>query len=113
GKVFANRAQHDHAHALVLVQSLEYQSHLIALRHLDHIERRTIEDDVGALLLGVHFHLEAVERGEARIGKCHRGHAAVPSWCELLAFSDSYSPATSLRRNSLPTGDLGMSLTKM
>ena len=67
GKMLADRAQHDHAHALVLVQRLEHQAELIALRHFDDVERRPVEDDVGALLGDVQFDLEAVERRQTRI----------------------------------------------
>ena len=49
-KMLAGGAQHDHAHAFVHVERLENQSQLIALRHLDHVERRTTQNDVRALL---------------------------------------------------------------
>src|SRR5262245_110295 len=111
--MFSDRAQHDHAHAVIFIESLEHHPQLIALRHFDDVERRAVENDVSALLLGIQFHAEAVELRQARVKKCDGGHAAVPSWCELTrAFSGSYSPATSLRRKSLPTGDFGMSVTK-
>ena len=35
-------AQHDHAHAFVLVERLEDEPQLIALRHRDDVERRTV-----------------------------------------------------------------------
>ena len=106
--MFADRAQHDHAHALVLVQRLEHQAELVALRHFDDVERRPVEDDVGALLGDVEFDLEAVERRETRIVEDHFAHAVVP-----VGASISNSPATSLRRRSLPTGDFGIWVTKM
>lgn len=62
GKMFANGAQHDHAHAGTRVQSLEHQTQLIALRHDDEVERRPIEDDVGAFFRAVDFYAEAVQR---------------------------------------------------
>ena len=37
--MLADRAQHDHPHALVLVQRLEHQAELVALRHFEVIER--------------------------------------------------------------------------
>ncbi len=55
-------AQHDDAHAIVLVERLEHQPQLIALRHLDHVQRRAMQDDVGALLLRCQLDTEAVER---------------------------------------------------
>src|SRR5262245_33380494 len=114
GEVFADSSQYNYADAVMFIKGLEYKPQLVALRHFDHVERWAIEDDVGTLLVRIQFHAEAVELCQARVGKCHRGHAAVPSWCEPLPdFSISYSPATSLRRKSLPTGDFGMSLTKM
>ena len=77
GKMLADRAQHDDAHARVLVERLEHQAKLVALRHRDDVERRPVEDDVGALARRVDLDAEAVERGEARIGKRHglRTHA--------------------------------------
>ena len=105
-------AQHDDADAGVLVEALEHQPKLVALRHRHDVERRPVEDDVGALARLVDLDAEAVERGEAGIVEDGGGaHAAVP--CERGAVrSGSYSPATSSRRNSLPTGDFGMVSTK-
>ena len=60
----ADRAQHDHAHAPVLVERLENQSQLIALRHLDHVERRPVEDDVGAGARLASIDAKAVELGK-------------------------------------------------
>src|SRR5262249_9895992 len=105
----AHGAQHDDAHARVLVERLEHEAQLVALRHCDDVERRPVEHDVGALVRGVDLDAETVERGQARIGECIGfTHAAVP----CPSFSGSYSPATSLRRSSLPTGDFGISPTK-
>ena len=101
GKMLANGAQHDHADMLVLVERLEHEPQLVALRHLDHVERRAVKDDIRALLSGVQFNLEAVECREARIVESHRSHAAVP--CERALSSVSNSPATSLRRRGSVT----------
>ena len=107
-------AQHDHAHARILVERLEHQPKLVALRHLDDIERRPVEHHVGAFARGVDLDAKAVELLQSRIGKF--SHAGVPCWCGagLTGASDwaAYSPATSLRRKSLPTGDFGISVTK-
>src|SRR5450830_414482 len=108
-KMFANGAQNDHAHTLVFIERLEHKPQLVALRHLDHVERRAMNNDIRALLRGVQLNREAIEGREVRIVKSHRGHAAVP--CEHALFSASNSPATSLRRKSFPTGDFGMSAT--
>src|SRR6266550_4932364 len=99
GEVLANRPQHDDAHPLIRVKRLEHQAQLIALRHLDHVERRAMQNDIGALLLAIEFDLEAVERREARIAEYHGSHAAVPDDAgETISVSNS--PATSLRRSS-------------
>ena len=100
--MLTDRAHDDDAHARILVERLEHEAKLIALRHRHDVERRPVEDHVGALARGIDLDAEAVERREARIGESR--HAAVP-------FSISYSPATSLRRSSLPTGDFGMAST--
>ena len=49
GKMLANRPENDDAHPWISVERLEGKAELIALRHLDDVERRPIEDDVGAL----------------------------------------------------------------
>src|SRR6185436_14568179 len=110
--MLADGAQNDDAHPRVLVEMLEHHPQLVALRHRHHVERRPVEDDVGALARFVDLDAEAVERGEAGVIEDDGAHAAVP--CERGgAFrSSSYSPATSSRRNSLPTGDFGMVSTK-
>lgn len=53
GEVFADRAQHDHANAVIFIERLEHQPQLVALRHLDYVQRWAIEDDVGPFLLGI------------------------------------------------------------
>src|SRR5215470_5419024 len=102
-------AQHDQAHARVLVQGLEHETQLVALGHLDDIERRPVEDDVSPFERAVDLDAEAIERGQARVGEWQRcTHAGVPfsTLCGGLC-SGSHSPATSRRRMSLPTGDFG------
>src|SRR5580704_6244893 len=106
GKVLADGAQHDDAHARILVERFEDQTKLIALSHFDDVERRPVENDVGAFAGRIDLDAKAVQRLQARIGKV--SHAAVP----LRGETGSYSPATSLRRSSLPTGDFGISVTK-
>ena len=51
----------------VVVEALEHQPELVALRHRHHVERRPVEDDVGALARFVDLDAEAVERGEAGV----------------------------------------------
>src|SRR5690242_18780369 len=106
--MLAGRAQHDHAHPRILVEKLEGEPELIALRHRHHVERRPVEDHVGALVRLVDLDAEAVGRFQAKVLEDDsRTHAAVP--CERGAlFSGWYSPATSRRRKSLPTGDFGI-----
>src|SRR5260370_14341754 len=98
GEMLADRAQHDDAHPLILIERLEHQAQLIALRHLDHVERRAMQHDIGALLLAVEFDLEAVERREARIAERHgsrRSHARVPGDAEGVSASASPSASQS------------------
>src|SRR5260370_36785843 len=86
----------------------------MALGHDDDVERRPVEDDVGALARCVQFDAEAVEfrRKVADKGNVAFGHVRFPSVREMSsADTVSNSPATSLRLSSLPTGDLGTSLT--
>jgi hypothetical protein len=106
GKVLADGAQHDDAHARILVERFEDQTKLIALSHFDDVERRPVENDVGAFARRIDVDAKAVEGLQTRIEKFT--HAAVP----LRVETGSYSPATSLRRSSLPTGDFGISVTK-
>ena len=65
--MLADRAHDDDAHARVLVQRLEHQTKLVAFRHRDDVERRPVEDDIGALTRLVDLDLEAVELGEPRV----------------------------------------------
>src|SRR5262249_42504156 len=112
GEMLADGAQHDDAHALIGVQRLERGAHLVALRHRDDVERRPVEGDVGAPALRGGLDPEAVQLGEAGRREGLRAHAAFS--CPGPApgsRSASYSPATSLRRSSLPTGDLGSAAT--
>ena len=113
-KMLANRPKNDDTHPWISVERLEGKAELIALRHLDDVERRPIEDDVGALSPGIQFDAKAVElrRKFARDGNVAFGHVWLPSlWRMSLVGSGSNSPATSLRLRSLPTGDFGTSLT--
>src|SRR5436305_2412267 len=89
----------------VLVERLEHEPKLVALRHRDDVERRPVEDHLRALAALVDPDAKAIERREARIGE-GRVHAAVSLDCSI-----SYSPAMSLRRKSLPTGDFGIAST--
>src|SRR5580704_7823333 len=88
GKVLAGGAQHDDAHAGILVERFEDQTKLIALPHFDDVERRPVENDVGAFAGRIDLDAKAVEGLQARIGKFI--HAAVP----LKGETGSYSPAT-------------------
>src|SRR5580692_10645 len=106
GKMLAGRPQHDDAHARILVERFEDETKLVALPHFDDVERRPVENDIGAFAGRVDLDAKAVQRLQSRIGKFT--HAAVP----LRGETGSYSPATSLRRSSFPTGDFGISVTK-
>ncbi|MNF41831.1 hypothetical protein D3C84_228690 [compost metagenome] len=61
GEVFTHRAQHDDAHVLVCIEGFEDQAQLIALPHGNDVQRRPVEDDVGALAGHIDFNLEAIE----------------------------------------------------
>src|SRR5580704_7913924 len=104
--MLAGCPQHDDAHPHILVERFEDETKLIALPHFDDIERRPVENDIGAFAGRIDLDTKAVEDLQTRIGKFT--HAAVP----LRGETGSYSPATSLRRSSLPTGDFGSSVTK-
>ena len=103
----------------ILVQRLEDQPQLIALRHRNDVVGRPVEDDVGALMRLVDFDLETVELAEPGIGEIRRVRT-----CSFLSVDivrprlraarvrAAYSPATSRRRSSFPTGDFGMASTK-
>src|ERR1051326_2821915 len=110
-KMLADRAQHDDAHALVLAERFEHGAQLVALRHFDDVERRPIEHHVGALARGVGLEAKAVECVVFDMPLGKRFHAAVPCW-RASGASPTYSPAMSFLRNSLPTGDFGISATK-
>jgi hypothetical protein len=53
GKMLAGRAHDDDADALVRFESLEDGAQLLALRHGDDIERRPVEDHIGALAIDI------------------------------------------------------------
>ena len=72
--MLADCAQHDHAHRRIFIERLEHEAQLVALRHGDDVERRAIEDHVGALARGVDLDAKAVERRQARIGERHGLH---------------------------------------
>ena len=100
-KMLAGGPQHDDADARIGVERLEHGAQLLALGHRDDVERRPVEDHIGALPLGIDLEAEAVETiGERR--QQRRGS---------LIYSLRYSPATSSRRKILPTGDFGISAT--
>jgi len=61
----------------VLVERLEHEPKLVALRHRDDVERRPVEDHLRALAALVDPDAKAIERREARIGE-GRVHAAGP-----------------------------------
>ena len=99
GKMLAGRAHHDDADAVVGIEPFEGCAQLLALRHVYDIERRTVEDHIGALALGIDLDAETVERCRY-YGVGHPRHSV------------RYSPATSKRRKISPTGDFGISATK-
>ena len=69
GKMFTLRPQHDDTDARMLIERLEGQAELVALRHRHHVVGRTVEDDVGALMRLIDFNLEAVELRKTGISK--------------------------------------------
>ena len=75
--MLADGAQYDHPHPFILLQRLEQEPQLVALRHGNDVEGRAVQDHVGALARGIDVHAEAVERGKARVGES-RTHRAVP-----------------------------------
>jgi hypothetical protein len=109
GEMLPGCPQYDDANARIIVQSFEHEPELIALRHRYDVEWRPVEDDVGAFARRVDLDAKAVKRRKARIieGGAHVG----PSLASASPRSGSYSPATSLRRRSLPTGDFGTAST--
>jgi hypothetical protein len=76
GKVLADGAQHDDTHARILVERFEDQAKLIALPHFDDIERRPVENNVGAFAGRIDLDAKAVKGVQTRVGKFT--HAAVP-----------------------------------
>jgi hypothetical protein len=76
--MLADGAQHDDPDPFILLQCLEQQPQLVALRHRNDVQRRTVEDHIGALAHGIDLHAKAVERGKARVGES-RTHRIVPS----------------------------------
>ena len=71
GKVLADGTQHDDADARVVVDRFEHQAQLVALRHLDDVERRPIENHVGALAFGIDFDAKPVKPRQPRVGESH------------------------------------------
>src|ERR1700730_17486095 len=69
GKVLADGAQHDDAHASILVERFEDEAKLIALSHFDDVERRPVENNVGAFAGRIDLDAKAVQRLQPRIGK--------------------------------------------
>ena len=69
--MLANRAQHDDTYPRIFVKRFEHEAQLVALRHLDDVERRPVENHVGALALGIDIDAKAVELCEACVGKRH------------------------------------------
>ena len=60
---------------VVLVERLEHQPQLIALRHRDNIIGCPVEDDVGAFVGLVDLNLESVQLSEPGVRKSvSRGH---------------------------------------
>ena len=120
-EMLAFARDHDDAHAIIGIESLEDKAQLIACAHRDDVVGRSREDDVGAFIARIELHVEAVEFSEARIGEGKGfGHVSVFHvsffpWIHagvVSVGSASYSPATSRRRRSFPTGDFGISRTK-
>ena len=88
--MLAGRAQHDHAHARILIEGLEHKAKLIALVHFDDVERRPIKHNVGAFARAVDLDAKTVELCQPWIGEGRRRgfvHAAVP--CRRGAAADS------------------------
>jgi len=70
GEMLALRPQHDDANARILVERLERQPELIALRHRHNVIGRAAKDNVGTLMRFIDLDLEPVELGKAGISKC-------------------------------------------
>ena len=56
------RAQNNHTHPIIFVEPFEDAAQLVALTHGNDIERRAVEDNVGALPRRIDFDAKAVER---------------------------------------------------
>jgi len=67
GEVLADRAQHDDTNAGILIQGLEHEPQLVTLRHGDGVERRPVENDIGALALRGNLDTETVKVLQSRI----------------------------------------------
>jgi len=103
-EMLAHCPEHDHAHPRISVEDLEGYPQLLALGHRNHIQRPPVEDDVAALVRWVDLDAKPIDlAGQGRDQRRNVGHRG----------SLSYSPATSLRRSILPTGDFGISATKI
>src|SRR5262249_39891420 len=102
GKMLTDGSQHDNPNTCILIQRLEGEAQLIALRHLDDVERRPVENDVGPLLGGINLDVKTVEFAKTRIKERRRCAHLGPIFigCGSVR-SISYSPTTSLRRSSL------------
>jgi hypothetical protein len=72
--MLARRAHDNDTRPRILVDRLEHETKLVALRHRDDVERRPVENDIGPLARFVDLDAEAVERRKARIGEGHEGH---------------------------------------
>ena len=62
GEMLTDRPHHDDADVVIGVEPFEGRAQLVALRHGYDIERRPVEDHIGALALGVDLDPETVER---------------------------------------------------
>jgi hypothetical protein len=116
-EVFAVGAHDDHPHALVFIQRFECGAQLVAGMHRNDVQRRPMQDDVGALTCGIDLDREAIELLKQRLaamGQVSHFVYSLVVWTVCATgsrSSSSYSPADSLRRRILPTGDFGISST--
>ena len=60
-EMFALRAQDDNADPIIRVQFLEHHAQLVALAHLDHIQGRSVENDIGPLPIRIDLDPEAIK----------------------------------------------------
>src|SRR5439155_21955936 len=70
GEMLSLPPQHDDANVRILIERLECQPELIALRHRHDVMGRASKDDVGALMRLVDLDLEPIQLCEAGIGEC-------------------------------------------